>query len=41
MLLVLATALPLIFFSLFSYQQVKTVFIKQKLGDMMNIIDAK
>lgn len=41
LLFILATAIPLIIFSVFSYNQVKTIFMKQKLGDMMNIIDAK
>ncbi len=41
LLFILATAIPLIIFSLFSYNQVQSTFVKQKLGDMMNIIDAK
>jgi archaellum component FlaC len=40
-LIILATVIPLIVFSIFSYEQVESVFIKQKLGDMMNIIDSK
>lgn len=36
-----ATAIPLIAFSIFSYSQVSSVFVQQKLGDMMNIIDTK
>lgn len=41
LILIMATAVPLIAFSIFSYTQVNSVFAKQKLGDMMNIIDTK
>ncbi|MCK4268787.1 MAG: cache domain-containing protein, partial [Actinomycetia bacterium] len=39
--LVLVTTLPLIILAVFGYRQVNNVYVKQKLGDMMNIIDTK
>ncbi len=39
--LVLVTTLPLIVFAIFGYSQLNNLFTKQKLGDMMNIIDTK
>ena len=41
LILILATAIPLLAFSIFSYSQVNSLFVKQKMGDMMNIIDTK
>ncbi len=39
--LVLVTTLPLIIFAVLGYSQLNNLFTKQKLGDMMNIIDTK
>ena len=39
--LVLVTALPMLALSLFAYFQMNNVFVRQKLGDMMNIVDTK
>ena len=39
--LVLVTTLPLIVFAILGYSQLNNLFTKQKLGDMMNIIDTK
>jgi methyl-accepting chemotaxis protein len=39
--LVVIIVLPLLALSHFSYQRINDVFVRQKLGDMMNIIDVK
>lgn len=39
--LVVITTVPLLIMSIFGYSQVNSVFVRQKLGDMMNIIDTK
>lgn len=39
--LVLVTTLPYLALAIFGYYQVNNMFIKEKLGDMMNIIDTK
>jgi len=41
MYLALVTTLPLLALAVFGYSQVNKVFIRQKLGDMMNIVDTK
>lgn len=37
----LAVAIPLFIFTYFSYTQINTFFVKEKLGDMMNLADTK
>ena len=39
--LLVITVIPLLAMSIFAYTRVSDTFIKQKLGDMMNIIDVK
>lgn len=41
LLIVCINAIPLIIFALFGYAQARNYFERQKLGDMMNIIDTK
>ena len=39
--MIIVITIPLLIFSVFGYYQVNRYFIRQRLGDMMNIIDAK
>ncbi len=39
--LLIVTVIPLLAMSIFAYNRVSDTFVKQKLGDMMNIIDVK